>query len=207
MDMHPCLSAGGKAPGCEDCPFLQRGFCEAWINTLEKIDTQLEARYVGIPREGRRCIIDETFQGGLIGVPSFRGTARFTTWIWSIYKRKRADHFRRDFRKKKHEEVPLESIENTSSLAHDPDIEEWIDRRRIAGFIKIHMSVDCIQLLVDFVECQKTGRTRKDLAEEYGISPNTLYKRLSRCSQKIRRLLEEQRFKDRPELSLAGKGK
>lgn len=185
-----CIEKNGKASECANCGILARGFCERFLEVLEKIARDLERRYTGVSVGDREEIMANTVEGVLGGIDGFEGRrgAGFSTWVWRIYRNKVSDYFRRENRNTQYN---LRILQEPAGLGSGDDEEIRI---AVAECFEKHLQNDgtgCVRLYLDLYRYFKAGKTRKDLAESYGLKPNTLVRRLGRCRKVIRRLFAE----------------
>jgi len=149
----------------------------------------MEIRYPGIGLEDREDLITAVTEGALSGVDGFEGRsgAKFSTWVWAIYKNKIRDYFRKD-----RSGSPLEFF---PEKYQDPTNKEENDlRQKILECFKKHLPMDetgCIELYLNLYRYLESGRTRKEMAESRNMKPNTLNQRLKRCRSVVRELFGE----------------
>ncbi len=181
-----CLESDGQAPGCQYCPIRGQEFCDNFRVVLRKIAGNLENKYTGIPPEEREDILTSTVEGVIKGVKTYEGRrgAKFSTWVWQIYRNKINDYFR---------EKKTYSINREDNESYNPsnDLEIKI---AISECFKKYLADDdtgCVRLYLDLYRFFQKGRSQKELAEIYNLSPNTLNQRIKRCRKVIKQLFVE----------------
>ena len=179
-----CLEPNKQSPGCLRCTVNYRGWCPAFKGILRKIAGNLKKQYSGIPPQDREEILANVVIGVLGGVERFEGRrgAKFSTWVWQIYRNKTIDFFRA--------KTPQADIfvDFEKQGAVNP-LDEAETKIAIAECFKKHLPDDttgCIRLYLDLYRFFQKGRAQKDLADRYGLNPNTLNQRIARCRKTIR---------------------
>jgi len=189
MIRHLCIESEGQHARCSDCPISKRGFCHKFRTVLTRIAKNAAHRYAGISPEDREDIFTATVESVLRRIDQFEGRhgAKFSAWVWQIYRNKIIDHFRG-----KNSLCLMEEIREDSEW-HDPS-EETERKIAISECFKKHLPNDktgCIRLYLNLYKSFQKGKNRKALAETYDISPNTLNQRIKRCRVSIRRLFRK----------------
>ncbi len=184
-----CLESDGQAPGCQYCPVRNQGFCDKFRLVLRKIAGNLESKYTGIPPVEREDILTNTVEGVIKGVKTYEGRhgAKFATWVWQIYRNKINDYFR----EKKTYSIEKINRENNESYNPSNDIEIKI---AISECFKKHLADDdtgCVRLYLDLYSFFQKGRSQKELAAIYNLSPNTLNQRIKRCRKVMKNMFME----------------
>lgn len=208
---HECMRVEGKGAECPDCPALIQGRCESLLEKLPRMASHLDGRYRDLPLEDRDQILSETVNKILENLKNdtFRGEAKFTTWIWSIFINKRKDGMRRVGTKG-------EKLVNLSHLLKNEEggneIEESLFRKRLDEqeaskemrereqeahrLLSIlekslpHDSTGCAKLFLDLFYAWENGRRDRDVADDYGYKQNTLTVKKKRCRDVILKLIE-----------------
>lgn len=192
---HDCLKVQGRGKECSNCQVMQKGFCQAFLKVLRKITSNLDGSYSSRSVADRNAIIAETVSGIWKGLNNYQGKsgASFSTWAWSIYKNKRNDYLRQQFRQK--HETPLELETNEYQLVQQHEAESpEIKINRTMRALKLLLSRDssgCIQLYLDLFQTFQAGKSQDDLAQDYRIKPNTLNQRKRRCLEVVQQLMSE----------------
>lgn len=194
---HLCFSAKGKAEGCEDCNIKRLEFCEKMINILAK-----QKLLYSIEQDTVNDIISQVIAGIQKNITFCRGghEAQFANFVRSIVRFKRADYFRKFYQKTpnftgsdlnanlgstsagKIIELPLEEYEDKLKIS--PDFEEKIYVSQVLSALK-EMDIECYNLYLKLYKGFGDRKTQKEIAEELGLKPNTLNKRLERCREKV----------------------
>lgn len=192
---HPCIEKTGKlpeceipppAPDCSDCPIRSAGFCTEFQDVLRKIAANLAAKYAGISQEDLEEILANTVEGVLANIGNYEGRrgAKFSTWVWRIYRNKTADFFRAG-------NAYAEKFADTLA-GPDTRVERELkaEIREIFEKSLADDSTGCVRLYLDLYGYFNTGKSRKELAAAYGMKPNTLNQKIRRCRKTMKRLFQ-----------------
>jgi RNA polymerase sigma factor (sigma-70 family) len=91
-------------------------------------------RYVA-PETDVEDITQEVFIAVLHSLPSFRGDAKFSTWLRTLTNNKVAEYYRKRYRKKEAVQVDLEYAEGTSDHSNTSSLEDRITVRHALNHI------------------------------------------------------------------------
>ncbi|MGD2067594.1 MAG: RNA polymerase sigma factor [Gemmatimonadota bacterium] len=150
-----------------------------------------------LARTGDPSRADDLAQEALIRVirriGSFRGDARFTSWLYRIVANVATDQVRRERRRETREEA-LEMLEKTAS--HPPDPERALDRARLLDRVRRSFLglTERQREIFDLAELQ--GFEAAEVGEMLGVAPSTVRVTLLRA----RRTLREEILRTDPEL-------
>lgn len=192
---HMCLESDGQHPGCLECPIRAIDFCSRLRSTLASIVVDLEKRYSGIPVEDRRDIANNVVEAVIKGLNSFEGRqgARFSAWVWQIYRNKISDYFRSTDYRYRCAFLRLEDMDIGSDKSED-QIGDAELKMAIVQCFK-HSAADdqsgCVGLYLDLYHCFQQGISRRELAEKYNVKLNTLNQRIKRCRRIILRMFRQ----------------
>lgn len=124
-------------------------------------------------------LTSQTFVDALEGLTQYRDQGRFAAWLFSIARRKIADHFRA-----RREQVPLDWINNTS-LADDTPLQAMleVEEIRLARQIKERLS-DSERELVELRYA--AGLSFEEIAQLLGRKPSAVKMSLYRLLERLR---------------------
>ena len=187
MVTHPCIDRQLNDRTCAECAIHDRGFCEAFRRALAKIANHLDARYTSISPADRSDIFSATVEHAVKDLDRFEGRsgAKLSTWIWRIYRNKRADYFRRTPPPDWRERLAMET-DTAHDAAADAELEIAI-RQCFEALIKTD-DTGCVRLYNALYRSEKAGKTRAELARDLGLKLNTLNQRIRRCRKTVARL-------------------
>lgn len=186
LTIHSCIKARGKAKGCPKCPIMLKGFCPSLIDFILRAENNTQKKYSSISEHDRHAIIADTVSAIAAYIDSFerRKGSQFSTWAWKIYLNKVADFFRQA-----REWAPIDNM--IASELRDHGSPRSYSFKDIVDLLKSLLKHDpeCQKLLIDFCNRTMQGVSHKEMAESYGLKPNTLNQRLKRCRKKLKDLL------------------
>ena len=186
MAIHSCIEVQGKGDGCQECPVMLKGFCPNLVDFIQRAESNARKKYSRISEHDRLAIVADTVGAIVSNIHTFEGRrgSRFFTWAWRIYLNKVADFFRQA-----REWVPIDNV--IASELPDHGRPRSCSFNDIIDLLKSLLKHDpeCQKLLIDFCNRTMQGVSQKEMAESYGLKPNTLNQRLKRCRKKLKELL------------------
>lgn len=204
---HSCLSARGNGPGCEKCSIHKKGFCNLFCNFLGKKIRALLKKQFAEEAVGDIC---STFAStAQQRTDRFRGTTKgeYISYIQLIYRSAYSDYFRKtplrpgavwqrpqDYHNNTSDEK-IRIVEFEETVPHNDDVvkveqkllgEQFTERlSRIIQETRDDILRECVKLFFLWLERARLGKLDREIAEELGIFPNTLTKRMIRCYKRI----------------------
>lgn len=165
---------------------MLKGFCRSLIDFIIRAENNTQKKYPTISEHDRHAIIADTVSAIVANINTFEGRkgSRFSTWAWRIYMNKVANFFRQA-----REWAPIDNM--IASELPDHGGPRSYSFKDIIDLLKsqLKQNPECQKLLIDFCNRTMQGVSQKEMAESYGLKPNTLNQRLKRCRKKLKELL------------------
>lgn len=200
--IHTCLEVKGNGPDCQQCLVLSKDFCVRMVDLINKICQGKSLS--GLDNSRIQDIVSESIAAIQDGISNFREEVEnsFEKWARRIIRNKRADYFRRKYKKQEispeltkvrdnndnddngFDCIPDLSLNDLESKQCEIEVEDYIStltEKVIQGKI---MGID-IDLITKYYNYLKEGLSQKEIAIEMNMKPNTLSQELGRIRKKL----------------------
>jgi len=191
--MSGCLDPRIPTDNCPPCPIKDAGFCDEMREVMGKIRADLARKWQNISEKDREEILANTFNAVCQNPENFerRRGAKFSTWVWSIYNRKRMNYLRWMYRQDRlFKEIAKRENEFTKTsevVIEDEEPEVVVNLSRSLS----NDTTGCVSCYLDLYSIFNEGLQQKHLAMAYAIRPNTLTQQLKRCRRILRDILKK----------------
>lgn len=155
-------------------------------------------------------ILSQTYYSILKNIEALQTIDKYKNWLYKIAKNKKKDFYRNFYDIGTYKEIEAEDgdkkikIKNKSVSLDDlintlDEIDEEDNKKQnlnqIIDFLNQQESYDktnCISLFLELLFFENEDMQLKDLANSCCIKPNTLTKRLSRCRETVKNILDKE---------------